>query len=261
MRPPIRGTSAAREASSGQLTQRLALAELVLRSAALLVTADFRARWLRSRPWLARRPVALAPVFSNLPAPSTSSTQAAPGDQIGLFGYAYEGAGAALVLDALVLVRAQRPQARLVLMGAPGEDSEAGREWMRQAGARGAEEMIGFTGTLPAQEMADALAGCDVLLSINAGGPTSRKGSLAGSLSSGTPVIALDGERRWEEMTAREAVRLSDRTPLSLASAILELLGDPEAAGALGERGRRFAERQMGVARTLSALDGLLGQL
>ena len=52
------------------LTQRVALIGLVRGSAAVLVTAPFRAEWLASRPWFAQRPIALAPVFSNLPPPA-----------------------------------------------------------------------------------------------------------------------------------------------------------------------------------------------
>src|SRR5262245_2104563 len=52
------------------VTQRAELVEVMRASDALLTTTDFQADWLRSRPWLARRPIAVAPVFSNLPAPS-----------------------------------------------------------------------------------------------------------------------------------------------------------------------------------------------
>ena len=49
-------------------TQRLALREIVRACDGLVVSAEARAGWLGTRAWLARRPTAVAPVFSNLPA-------------------------------------------------------------------------------------------------------------------------------------------------------------------------------------------------
>jgi glycosyltransferase involved in cell wall biosynthesis len=146
----------------------------------------------------------------------------------------------------------------MLLVGAPGEDSPAGRDWRREADRRGVGEAIAFSGALPAQALADALAACDVLLSINAGGPTSRKGSLAGSLSSGRPVVAVDGPRRWSELHDGEALRVVEPSAEALASVILALLEDPSYAAELGARGRHFAEHEMGVARTTEALAEVL---
>jgi glycosyltransferase involved in cell wall biosynthesis len=132
---------------------------------------------------------------------------------------------------------------------------------MRQARTRGVESAVAFSGILSGQAMADALARCDVLLSINAGGPSSRKGSLAGALSSAAPVIALDGPRRWEELVSRGAIALAERAPQPLADAVVGLLADPATATELGARGRRFAEQEMGVQRTVAALEDLFEQL
>lgn len=48
------------------LTQRIALAPIVRRSAALLVTTESRDRWLASKLWLPPRLTMVAPVFPNL---------------------------------------------------------------------------------------------------------------------------------------------------------------------------------------------------
>ncbi len=235
-------------------SQRVVLAFVVRMSAAMLVTADFRARWLATRRWLPRRPIALAPVFSNLPAPSEGARSHAPGDLIGLFGYSYEGAAVALVLDALRILGERGMPARLLLLGAPGPSSGAARTWVAAARERGLESSLSFSGTLSAQELVDALAGCDLLLFVNDGGPSSRKGTLAGSLASGSPVVAMDGPRRWSELIDGRTIRIADRTPQALAGAAAELLGDPDLREALGRRGRRFAEEQMGVPRTARAV-------
>ena len=242
------------------LTQRMLLIDVMRISRAVLVTADFRARWLSSRRWLPRRPVVVAPVFSNLPAPRASARPEPTSAAIGLFGYSYEGAALSLVLDALALLRERFDQAQLLLLGAPGRSSPAAEEWERAARERGLEQALSFTGTLSAQELADALSACAVLLFVNSGGPSSRKGTLAGSLGSGAPVVALDGPRRWSEIHDGEVLRLVGDDPSQLAEAVAELLDDRELRDALGVRGRDFAERQMGVARTAQALMGLAGQ-
>ena len=189
-------------------TQRAALAALVRASAAVIVTTEERVGWLHSRRWLPDRPAAFAPVYSNLPPP-------APGVQVddlrlGLFGYAYEGANGGLVLDALARLRRDLP-VRLELLGAPGPGTPTAEAWLGEAQRRGVREAIAFSGRLPAQELSDALAGCAVLLCAASPGPTSRKGTLAGSLASGRPVVAIDGHLTWRELIEQDAARVVAR--------------------------------------------------
>ncbi len=234
-------------------TQRLALAALVRSSAALVVTAEPRARWLRSRRWLARRPVLLAPVFSNLPAASAGAVDA-PVDAaavraaaLGLFGYAHEGVAVETVLDALADLHARGADARLVLLGAPGRGSPAGERWLAAAAARDVAERVSFSGRLPAQELAEALARCAALLFAERGGPTSRKTTLAASLASGRPLVALDGHSTWEELASAHAALIVAPEPHALADAIARLLADANLRAEQGERGRAFAARTMSV--------------
>jgi glycosyltransferase involved in cell wall biosynthesis len=243
-------------------TQRLALIDVVRASAAMLLTADFRARWLASRRWLPRRALAVAPVFSNLPPPTAAPAAAHAGQpEIGVFGYAYEGTDAGLVLDALALLAREGSPAVLRLLGAPGADSSAGADWLAAARARGLSERLSFSGTLAPQQLSDGLARCAALLCIAAAGPSSRKGSLAGSLASGSPVVALDGPLRWQRLVDEQALVLTERSAPELARALARLLADREQAAAQGARGRRFAEQHMGVAGTAEALLALLGEL
>lgn len=125
---------------------------------------------------------------------------------------------------------------------------------------RGVESALSFTGPLPAQELSDALAACSVLLFADAPGPASRKGSLAGSLASGRPLVAVDGHRRWDELVRGGAVRLVGADAQAVADALGELLADERAREQLGARGRAFAERSMGLERTVEAVRGLLAQ-
>lgn len=246
------------------LSQRAYLLEVVRASAALVLTADFRAEQLAARRWLLRRPIAVAPVFSNLPAPREGAPGArddATRPALGLFGYASEATAAELVLDALRLLRERGRDVELRLLGAPGPDSPAGGAWSAAAASRGVGEAVSFTGMLSAQELSDALAGCTALLFADPTGPTSRKTTLAASLASGSPVVAIDGPHRWQALAQADAARIVSPTAPALADALTELLGDPAARAGLGERGRDFARREMSVSHAAEAVGALLREL
>jgi len=242
-------------------TQRAALFEIMHASAAALATTDLRVQWLTSRPWLPKRPVAFAPVFSNLPPPAIRARPDRPGFLIGMFGYAFEGAEAALVLGAVCDLRERGHDVQLLLLGSPGRPSRAADAWLAAARRSGIDHALSFSGVMPAQGLSDALAGCDILVSAFVSGPSSRKGTLAGSLASGRPVIAIDGPRGWSELIRSEAVQVVAPTSRALADAIGALLADEPRREALGARGRAFAENRMGVSRTANAVTALLGDI
>ena len=98
-----------------------------------------------------------------------------------------------------------------------------------------------------------------MLLFADSGGPTSRKGTLAASLASGRPVVAIDGPRRWSELARSGAAEVVPPTPRALADALRGVLVDERLGDALGARGRAFAEGRMGVAVTAQAFTSLLG--
>lgn len=241
------------------LSQRAYLRELVRACAALVLTTDFRVEQLAARRWLPRRRLAFAPVFSNLPEPQDGTRR---GDAtLGLFGYASEATRSGLVLDALRLLRAERREVGLRLLGAPGADSPAGRDWSAAAATRGVGEAVSFTGMLSAQELSEALAGCTALLFADPSGPTSRKTTLAASLASGSPVVAIDGPHRWQALAQADAARIVAPEARALADAVGDLLGDPAARDELGGRGREFARREMSVERAAEVVGGLLREL
>lgn len=242
-------------------SQRALLVEVMRSCAAGIVTTDSRASWLASRVWLPARRVLVAPVFSNLPPPVASHTTNGGAPVLGLFGYSYQGAAFALTLDALSDLRSHGLAAQLRLVGGPGPTSSAGRMWLAEARARDLEGALSFTGALDPQALSDALVDCEVLLCADAGGPSQRKGTLAASLASGRPVVAIDGPLTWAELIRSAALSLSDATPRALAAEIESLLLDPDAQDALGARGRAFSERQMGVERTARATRKLLDEL
>jgi glycosyltransferase involved in cell wall biosynthesis len=243
------------------VSQRFLLISVMRASAAVVVTADFRAAWLASRRWLPKRPVALTPVHSGLPAPLSRFTDNGAAPKLGLFGYAYQGACVSLVLDALRTLRDSRPEAQLVLLGAPGADSAVGEEWVAGARARGVADALSFSGTLSAQALSDAIAASELLLFADETGPASRKSSLAAALASGRPVVAIDGPRRWQELVDAGALSLAAPAPAAIARAVRALLDDPAQRDALGARGRRFAEERMSPAAAARAILDLFEQL
>jgi glycosyltransferase involved in cell wall biosynthesis len=242
-------------------TQRAGLIELIHSSAAVILTADFQQRWVNTRAWLPRRRTLVTPVFSNLPPPSARLRPSHAGHLIGLFGYAYQGAAVSLVLDGVQLVRQRGVAVGLALLGAPGRSSPAGEEWLRAARARGVEDLLSFAGPLPAQELSDELAACDVLLSCAGAGPTSRKTTLAASLASGRPVVAIDGPLSWAELISARAAEVVAPTREDLAAALEALLSDEQRREALGARGRAFAGSRMSLTGTTNAVRSLLDDL
>jgi glycosyltransferase involved in cell wall biosynthesis len=243
------------------LTQRAALRRLLRTAGGAIVTADFQARWLGSRRWLPQRPLLVAPVYSNLPPPSGAASAPREHALLGVFGYSYEGVGSSLVLDALRLLREQGTLAQLRLLGAPGRSSASGQAWLQAASERGVAQALSFSGPLPAQALSDELAGCDVLLFADLSGPTSRKGSLAGALASGRPVIALDGSRTWSRLRDARAAELVPARPDALARAVGAVLVDRASGEALGARGQAFHDEVMGVSVSARAVMALAEEL
>ncbi len=180
---------------------------------------------------------------------------------IGLFGYAYEGAALALVLDAMQLLHERGLAVRMELLGAPGRGTTAADAWLSGARARGIEDTLSFSGVLPAQQLSDALSACDVLLHPEPSGPTSRKGTLAASLASGSAVVALDGPRSWPELVQSEAALVVEPTAAALADALAGLLKDETRRKTLGDRGGAFARRAMSVERSAQVLAGLIADV
>jgi hypothetical protein len=241
------------------LSQRAALFGVMRASAAAVVTVDERVDWLGSRVWLPRRPLAVAPVFSTLPAPTGALRGDHDAPLVGLFGYAScRAATVSLVLDALALLAQRGVAVRLMLLGAPGPDSDVAAMWQSAARSRALASALCLSGIVSSQELSDQLAGCDLLLFADRPGPTSRKTTLAGSLASGTAVVAIDGPASWRQLVEAEAAELAQPNPGAVAGAIERLLREHDLREALGARGRAFAEQSMGVALSAAVVAGLL---
>lgn len=243
------------------LSHRLALRDVMRACSAVVVTTDFRAEWLRTRAWLPSRTMALAPVYSGLPVADARALSEREHPLIGLFGYAHEGVVKEVVLEALRSLQDRGVEVELLLAGAPGRSSAAGAAWLAGARTRGVLRPPAFSGLLSAQELSNTLSSCDLLLSAENIGPTSRRTTLAASLAAGVPVVALDGRHSWRELRDSEAALLVAPDPDALADALTGLLDDADARAQLARRGREFALTAMSAERSARAVGALLREL
>ncbi|HTW43573.1 MAG TPA: glycosyltransferase [Solirubrobacteraceae bacterium] len=250
----VRGTAWA-------LTQRALLFEVMRASAGIVVTTSWRDEWLASRAWLPSRRTVVAPVFSNLPPADAGVQDHAAVPVVGLFGYAYEAHVIALVIDAMRSLERAGVDAQLLLIGAPGGDSQLARQWLAAGLAAGLAHEPSLSGMLSAQQLSNLLAGCTVLLSAEPSGPTSRKTTLAASLASGRPLVALDGRRTWAELQRADAALVVEPRADALADALAGLLADAQRRVALGVRGRTFAAHTMTAEHNAAQVAGLLAEV
>jgi glycosyltransferase involved in cell wall biosynthesis len=241
------------------LAHRAALAPVWRASVGAIVNTEERARWLRSRRWLPRRPVLFLPVCSNLPA-SEVSGRARGRSRVGVFGFATDGALADTVVAAVAALRARGLEAHLSLIGAPGTASAAADTWRTAAARHGFESLV-LTDLLEPLELTAALNAVDVVLFADHAGPMSRKGTLAAALALAKPVVAVDGPKRWEQLVEAKAVVLAQPTVESLATVLERLLRDETARKRLGQRGAAFYRRWMSPARLASETLALLASI
>lgn len=233
--------------------QRLALRLVVAGSHEVVVTTD------RRREALARRATVI-PVFPTIPVTGPGE-RAADGDGvlvIGVPGYAGDGVRPDLLLGALPRL-GPLDSVRVVLLGAPGPDSDDGRRWSRLAAEHGVASCVEFTGVLGAAELGRRLAACCVIVLVNEEGPSSRKTTLAAALAHGLPVVSLDGCNRWEKLIEEDSVRVVPCDAAALATALVELRDSAAERGALGARAASFAGRHMSLRRATDVFVDLLG--
>jgi len=169
---------------------------------------------------------------------------------------AYQGLD--LLFDAMGIVRASNPDARLVLAG--GRPDQVARERER-ARAAGIETATLFTGERPAEEIPSFLLAADVLVSPRSRG-TNTPLKIYQYLRSGKPIVATRLLTHTQVLTDDTAV-LTGATPREFAEGILAVLGDKSRAAAIGKRARRLADTKYSyeayLERTREACAALLG--
>jgi glycosyltransferase involved in cell wall biosynthesis len=148
---------------------------------------------------------------------------------------AYQGLD--LLFEAMALVRARRPDARLLLAGGKPWQVERAREQARVAGIR---EVTVFAGERPAAEIPAYLQASDVLVSPRSKG-TNTPLKIYQYLRSGKPIVATRLLTHTQVLGDDTAI-LTGASAAEFADGILAALDNPVRAAAVGRRARELAE-------------------
>jgi glycosyltransferase involved in cell wall biosynthesis len=111
------------------------------------------------------------------------------------------------------------------------------------------------TGGLGAQELANHLASCDVLVQPFEDGVTARRGSVTGALALGVPVATTSGpttEDLWRTSAAVSLAPADDRG--ALIANVLRLASDEGERARLRERSRALYDERFAIGHTVEAL-------
>jgi glycosyltransferase involved in cell wall biosynthesis len=166
--------------------------------------------------------------------------------------------GLDLLFDAWTVVAAERPDARLVMVGGTPVQVSAAQA---QAAARGLARSVIFTGQQPAQDIPAYLDAATVLVSPRSTG-TNTPLKIYQYLRSGRPTIATN-LRTHTQVLSPETAFLAEATPDAFGAAILEAFADPARAEAIGRQARALADARYSdeayIARTRRACELLAG--
>jgi glycosyltransferase involved in cell wall biosynthesis len=160
------------------------------------------------------------------------------------------------VLRAFARIRAARPDARLLLVGARPEKRPPLATLTAALGLAGAVTVWPYRDDVP-----EILAATDVSVDGSHVGH-GITGALRESLAMETPVVATDAAGNPElVLPERTGLLVPPRDPAALAAAVLRLLGDPALAQALGRAGRRWVRERFSTEAKVQRLEGLYRRL
>lgn len=146
---------------------------------------------------------------------------------------AYQGLD--LLFDAMRLVVAAHPDARLVMVGGEPSQVEAATQSVER---RGISASTVFTGQRPAEEVPAFLDAATALVSPRSSG-TNTPLKIYQYLRSGRPIVATR-LRTHTQVLNDEVSILTPATPEGLAAGLMRAITDPQAA-AIGARARELA--------------------
>ncbi|MCA1725465.1 MAG: glycosyltransferase, partial [Thermomicrobia bacterium] len=194
------------------------------------------------RRWRAN--AALLPIGSNIPAATVRDARAIrarygiPAEALLLttFGLLNRSKGIETVIDALALLRREGTDAHLLLIGAGAGVNDPTNHATalaldRQCAAAGLTAFVHRTGSLPAAEVAEALAASDLCVLPYRDGASPRRGSLLAALAEGIPVVTTppapgvyDGLPNLQDGEAARYVPVGDAR--AVADAVRAIHGD-----------------------------------
>jgi glycosyltransferase involved in cell wall biosynthesis len=158
------------------------------------------------------------------------------------------------VVDAMALVVAKAPHARLLVVGARRPDVITDR-----AGQRGVTEHVKVFGYR--DDVPHILAASDCCIDASWQG-LGLTGTLPEALAVGRPVLASNLEGHPEVVTPGVTGYLFEpRDPAGIAEGILALAGDPERARAMGRAGRELVLREFATRVRVERTEALYRRL
>jgi glycosyltransferase involved in cell wall biosynthesis len=168
---------------------------------------------------------------------------------------AYQGLD--LLFEAMTVVKARRPDARLLMAG--GKPSQVTRA-QAEARAAGIEAVTIFAGERPAAEIPAYLAAANVLVSPRSRG-TNTPLKIYQYLRSGKPIVATRLLTHTQVLSDDTAI-LTGTSPADFAAGILAALADRARAETVGRRARELADAKYSyeayMERTRRACDALV---
>lgn len=242
---------------SGAITWKERLRMQIIRRRAAAVIAVGRTVAVNHAADLAPRAAVIIPNPAPRPATVPRRSAAAVRDDLGVpvdavlaiaVGRLVEEKNHQLLLDAMAVVHAEEPRARLIVAG-PGR---LRRELTEHARALGLEDVVRFLG--PRDDVPDLLEASDLFVSSSAseGMPL----SLLEAMAVGLPVVATDvGDCR--EVVGEAGALVAPGDPGALAEAILTLVTDDDLRVRCGRAAQARVEEEFGVGpwvRRLAAL-------
>jgi glycosyltransferase involved in cell wall biosynthesis len=144
--------------------------------------------------------------------------------------------GLDLLYAAMTIVRARRPDARLVLVGGTEPQVTKAR---RQVMALGVADNVIFTGQRPPDEIPAYLDAATLLVSPRSTG-TNTPLKIYQYLRSARPIVATNLRTHTQVLSDQTAV-LADPTPEAMARAMLHVFDHPDEAAAVGGRAAHLA--------------------
>jgi colanic acid biosynthesis glycosyl transferase WcaI len=162
------------------------------------------------------------------------------------------------VLDCAQILKAELPQANVILRGGGSTEAE-----LRSEAARRGLANVRFEPLLPAERLAEGLAASDLLLVPQE--PSASDFAVPSKIytimAAGRPMVATAGEGSPLWKLAQDCggiLCVPPRDPQAFARAVLDLMQDGERRARMGAAARRYAVEVVDRERVLSALAMLL---
>ena len=231
------------------IVQRLMTSVLSRAASRVWVSIPAYAEYWRQYHFNDDAPIEWLPVFSNIPVEADAARVATlrrryvPVESllVGHFVTTNDRYAAEAVPEWMIGILRECPSAHCLLLG---RGSRALRETI--AGLHPElHQRLHATGGLPAEELAEAIKACDLMLQPYADGVSTRRGTVLAPLAHGRAVLTTEGvhtEELWRRMRSVAMVPLHD-SELAVATA-RELLENAEARRRLGDAARAlYVER------------------